>query len=89
MPKFDANNTLLVRWSKKERDVMFFYPDRPSKGLIYNYLHCSHKSEQWNSETCKMEIKDQKSFIKALEDAGYDITTLRFSIKKKQGGTQD
>ncbi len=70
MPKRDRENALFANWSKRQKDVMFHYPSK-SDG---HWLHC------WFS-WARVGI-DKTSFLEQLEERGYDITTLRFSVKK-------
>lgn len=62
--------TLYAYWSKKEKDMMFCYPTSKSDGhLLHNWF--GHG------------IFGTKTIYSELESRGYDLTTLRFSIKKK------
>lgn len=66
---FNPKTTLGVCWSKRENDWMIYYPCREDGWLIYDDL-------------LKSDIF--QNLVKELEKRGYDIQTLRFSIKKKQ-----
>lgn len=62
---------LRVRWSKRERDLMFAYEQHPSDGhLMYGAF-------------CVTPVCDGKSLADELDARGYDLTTLRFQIRKK------
>jgi hypothetical protein len=76
----DPDNELWASYSKREHDILFHYPERCDGALLHYYLGCERLSYSPLS-ACKYET--DKSLFKKLEDRGYDITTLRFSIKKK------
>ncbi len=67
---------LKARWSKKERDVVFEFQDSSSNGsLLHSYLSgYGNKDPQGNA----IKLWDE------LERRGYDKTTLRFTISKKE-----
>ena len=75
---------LTVRWSKREKDLVFSYPAK-CDGSLAHYMFCGkrmhanfHKSHEnpfpWDFDAL---------FVKELEKRGYDLTTLKFSIEKK------
>ncbi len=71
-----AENKLKIRWDKFENDFMIFYPKKCDGHLAYGMLssqHYSKFSDEW-----------EKSFKEELEDRGYDLTTLKFEIQKKE-----
>lgn len=72
-------NTLSVKWNKKDNDHMINYPRSCDGHLIHDYLF----TEQFNSPLRSGEMKP--SLVKELEKRGYDLTTLKFQIKRKQG----
>lgn len=74
MPKRTKENTLKARWSKKENDVLFFYPSKPDGHYLYAALSC---------DRFDYDGRSQPSILKELEARGYDLTTLQFSICKK------
>lgn len=63
---------LKARWSKRENDVLIDFPNKPDGGFLQGWL--VHARDR---------IYPDKSFLKLLEERGYDLTTLKFSIKKK------
>ena len=66
---------LTAKWSKRENDILYFYPDQPANGsLLHSYLSGYGVTDDKGNA---MKIWDE------LERRGYDKTTLRFSIKKK------
>lgn len=66
---------LYAYWSKRERDIMYCYSDSPSDGHL---LHRFFDPKTWS-----VLYGECKPLYKELEARGYDITTFRFSIKKK------
>lgn len=71
--------TLAAKWSKREKDVMFYYPGSKSDGHL---LHCFFSYAR--TSFTEMQDPKSKSLLDELEARGYDITTLKFSIKKKK-----
>lgn len=65
---------LVVRWSKPERALVYVYQNNASKAIggILAY----------ELETRLLESY-QRTLVAELADRGYDITTLRISIRKK------
>lgn len=65
---------LTAYWGRDERgakkDLVFGSPCRPDGHLLYGAF-------------CFTEVTSGKTFVKELEDRGYDITTLKFQIKKR------
>ena len=68
-------NELKVKWSKKENDHLISFPKSSDGSLIHDYLFYD---QYWFGG------KSKKALIKELEERGYDLTTLKFSIKKKE-----
>jgi hypothetical protein len=78
---------LKATWGKLPRE----YPDiiytwdtnlcsKGDAGLLYYYINCEHPDPTASPIYSKMK----PSLLQQLEDRGYDITTLKFSIKKKK-----
>lgn len=61
---------LRCRWSKRERDLLFIFPRKADGSL----LAAAFTSVEIHGKTLRAH----------LEERGYDITTLRFSIKPKE-----
>ncbi len=60
---------LRIRWSKREKDLSFSHDKRAADGhLLYNAFCC--------------EKIAGKTLVEHLEERGFDITTLRFDIKR-------
>lgn len=79
MPKTkrDKSKQLRVVWSKPDKSHKIHYPDRPD-GRLMDFLFSSEIITSWDG---KGNVKT--SFLKELEKRGYDITTLRISVWRK------
>jgi hypothetical protein len=64
-----AKPELRIDWSKKEKDLLFHSMSSPDGHLMHVFTHYVQF--------------DGKTLRQALEERGYDITTLKFSIRKK------
>jgi hypothetical protein len=78
MPKIDRENTLMARWSKKEDDVLFSFPRKVDGHLLSFYFGHLKPRQLLDSDP------EPKTFFEELEARGYDLKTLRFSIKRKR-----
>jgi hypothetical protein len=67
---------LSAKWVKSKNDIIYAFPSRSDGHLLNNVFTSSRISP--------VDLMPQKSFIDELTMRGYDITTLRFSIKKKE-----
>ncbi len=76
-------NTLKAFWSKQEKDLVFHHPDYAWNGRLVHNAFCSERPRVDRSGDVDRVVFD-KSFVAELEERGYDITTLRFSICKKE-----
>lgn len=61
---------LTIKWSKREKDLMFNYPSKPDGHLMHNAFSYTPTSSG-------------KSLIEELTARGYDITTIKFSIERR------
>jgi hypothetical protein len=82
MPKFDPTKTLKAVWSKREEDILIYSPCRPDGHLLWGTIGGKVCSPDTKTPGWKGHIWEP-SLIEELEKRGYDITTLKFSIKKK------
>lgn len=62
---------LRVRWSKRERALLYHHPDSSSNGGMLAYYF---EGMKWPGD---------KTLAQELEARGYDLKTLRFSIERK------
>jgi hypothetical protein len=83
--KFAKKNQLKAQWGKlphESPDLIFSNGEGTSsadRSLLY-YMFCSDR-QRWDYEKNGMAF--DPSFVKELENRGYDIKTLKFSIQKK------
>lgn len=65
-------NSLWLLWSKKHKDIMYKWPNHKNDAIMldtyFNYL----------------KFHQCDTLLKELEKRGYDLTTIRFSIRKKE-----
>lgn len=73
-------NTLKAAWSKKENDFLIHFPRSCDGSLLNDYLFHHH---YWFDQERKKSLKDE------LEERGYDLKTLKFSIKKLSQSVQE
>lgn len=71
MPKRDRETTLSANWSRREKDVMYHFPSSPDGHWLHSWF-------RW----ARLDDKTVTSFLDQLKERGYDVTTLRFSVKK-------
>lgn len=79
-----TSDTLKIKWSKKEKDFLIYYPSRPDGALIQHYI--LGDILQWGgiNNTNKGRFNYESFNLKEeLERRGYDLTTLKFEISKK------
>lgn len=79
MPKRTKANSLRAHWSKKEKDIVFSWPDGPHTKPDGHLLYGRFSIGPFNYDG-----KLDTAFLTELENRGYDLTTLRFSICKKE-----
>lgn len=70
------DTTLYAYWSKREKDIMFCYPRKVDGALLHWQFgkHPESLSEPFNLS---------KTLFQELDARGYDLTTFKFSIKRK------
>lgn len=83
MPKRTNANTLKAYWSKRENDLMFYHPDRKANGHLLHNVLCAPRP-YLDFSNGRRDIAFDKSFVEELEERGYDVKTLRFSVCKKE-----
>ena len=62
---------LIVRWSKRDK-AHLYCGGKQTGGMLAHYFE-------------GIRYPDEHTLMQELERRGYDLTTLRFSIKKKVG----
>jgi hypothetical protein len=60
---------LSVRWSKREK-ALLYDGNSSTGGMLATYFE-------------RLEYPDKKTLAQELDARGYDLSTLRFSIRKK------
>lgn len=68
------DNSLSVKWSKRERDLVIGGPRGCDRHLTHYAFNC----------VPAVVKPGDLSFVDELAKRGYDITTLRFSIMRKE-----
>ncbi|WP_062408453.1 hypothetical protein [Paenibacillus naphthalenovorans] len=61
-------NQLKIRWSKREKDWIIDYLNKPDGWLTHGFVRGDDTFSEW---------------IKEFKIRGYDLTTLKISIKRK------
>lgn len=91
----NKETTLHAHWSKRENDIMIYYPNGASGHLLHQVLSTPKlwvlpkdsggdmKPLYGITENPYLAVFEDKSFLQELESRGYDLTTFRFSIRKK------
>jgi hypothetical protein len=67
--KRDDRPVLYVKWSRREKAHVYGGVSKQSGGMLAHFF----EGIAW---------PDDKNLVRELEARGYDITTLRFSIRK-------
>jgi len=91
---------LRVYWSRKEK-ALVFYGSKPTGGWlsgIFDRITMGEMNERLCGTECKRnglrariraselpDPADFRTFTQELDARGYDLTTLRFQIRKKPG----
>jgi hypothetical protein len=78
MRGYDPRYYLTAHWSKSERDIVYSHPDHGwNSRLVHMFFSCQFR--EFGDPN-----KYMKSFLDELEARGFDIETLKFSIRKKK-----
>jgi hypothetical protein len=73
-----------VRWSKKERALLYGFEREKPTSMLLAHLFEGLKMGAFYSYTGRdPKPEDERTFAEELEARGYDLTTLQFSIRKK------
>lgn len=72
-------------YSKSKKDFVFSYGagDYGAAVMLMNAFMAERPRIDFDNDG---KIKYEPSYIKLLEEAGYDITTIKVSIQKKKNG---
>lgn len=82
---FDRARTLFARWSKRERDILYSYPRSCDGHWLFGWMVGARMPPAFGDGNWPRKWpENEQSFLKELEERGYDITTLRISVKLRQ-----
>lgn len=76
---------LLLRYDKRQKDFLVFYPRRCDGALAMHHL--INDMLEWRMPNNNYEYPNNRevtNFVKELERRGYDPKTIRFSIELKE-----
>lgn len=74
-----------VRWSKRERALLYHFEcEKPTSMLIAHVFEGIKMGDLYSYTGREKQPGDDHTFAKELEARGYDLTTLKFSIRKKE-----
>ncbi len=75
-----------VRWSKREKALLYGWnSDKPTSMFIAHYLEGVTYGDTMRLTTHDMsDPRYSRNLVEELDARGYDISTLRFSIQRKQ-----
>jgi hypothetical protein len=75
-----------VRWSKKERSLLYGWErEKPTSILLAHFFEGITMGDAYSVGLRHRAPRpeDNRTLAQELEARGYDLTTLRFSIRKK------
>ena len=81
-PRFEPTKVLAAWWDEREQDFMFHHPTSKSDGHYLCGVLCNPRWER----TLTGPIQDP-SFVEELEARGFDTTTLRFTVERRDPAT--
>lgn len=64
-----AEDSIQIKWSKREKDWMIYYPNSPDGWLTNDFVGGRDTFQDW---------------VKELKQRGYDLSTLKISVRKQQ-----
>ena len=65
-----------LKWSKREKDWVFDYPDNNGKSLMGVFFEMT--------KTTGHHVDWEENLKTMLTNAGYDYTTLKITVSKKE-----
>ena len=75
---WDRSKGLRAYWSKRQGDVLYEFCNKPDGHLLHSFFSCATRP------SCDADGKPvDVTLLDELERRGYDLTTLKFSVKKK------
>ena len=82
-PVFDKTNTLAAYWSHEERCLEVWHPTHKSDAAMMFCYFSGGGVWEPNDHLKPLYERKEVPLVTELERRGYDVTTLRFSVKKK------
>lgn len=76
---------LRIYWSKREKSLMY-YGTGPTGGMMHQFFDNVKLVDAYgmrHSRVHRPDESDERSLAQELDARGYDLTTLRFQIRKK------
>ncbi len=75
-----------VRWSKREKALLYHHESsKPTSMLIAHFFEGITMGDAYgHAIPRKHSDEDNRTLAEELDARGYDLTTLRFSIRKKK-----
>ncbi len=74
-----------VRWSRREKALLYGYESsKPTSMLIAHVFEGIKMGDLYSHVGREPRPGDDRTFAQELEARGYDLTTLRFSIRRKK-----
>lgn len=73
----NKDTTLYIKWSKRENDLVYEYPNKTDARLLHRYMALPILN---SDNTYGPSLFDE------LDRRGFDLTTLKFSIARKAEG---
>lgn len=72
-----------IKWSKREKALLYhFERDKPTSMLIAHFFEGILMGRAYGGA---VQEGDNRTLAQELDARGYDLTTLRFSIRRKEG----
>jgi hypothetical protein len=74
-----------IRWSKRERALLYHYErEKPTSMLIAHFIEGITMGDAYRYAGREHRAGDDRTLAQELDARGYDLTTLRFSIRRKE-----
>ena len=73
---------LYIRWSKRERALVYGGGCKPTSGMLSGVFEMMTQEALYSGTLDGDDPRRGKTLAQELERRGYDLTTLRFSIRK-------
>ena len=78
---------LRVRWSRRDRALLYGYErDKPTSMVLAGFFEGLTMGALYDYRGRDPKPGDERTLAQELDARGYDLTTLRFSIRRKANG---